>query len=167
MWNCVWSCGKAASHKQFCLPLTDEGWNVSWPLTWVAMLLGDRATLAFDAVIPLGIRSRQEEGLCWWVWKCFAHREGHWTLGLFSYPQTMTRTYFCEIAHDTPPYWLIREENWFYDLQSFREHSFCHWTEPDFEDDTQCPETAQLCHLLSVGPWGCSFNSLCLFCHCS
>ena len=79
----------------------------------------------------------------------------------------MTRMYFCEVAHNTPPYWLIREENWFYDLQSFREHSFCHWTEPDFEDETQCPETAQLCHLLSVGPWGCSFNSLCLFCHCS
>lgn len=142
-----------------CKLTADLGGHASWGQSYTG--------LWWDAVIPLGIRSCQEEGLCWWVLKCFAHREGHWTLGLFSYPQTMTRMYFCEVAHNTSPYWPIREENWFYELQSFREHSFCHWTEPEFEDETQCPETAQLSHLLSVGPWGCYFNSLCLFCHCS
>ena len=44
----LWKSSK--SHKQFCLPLTEEGWNVSWPLTRVAMLLGDRTTLAFDGM---------------------------------------------------------------------------------------------------------------------
>lgn len=71
MWNFIWSYRKAASHRQFCLLLTEEHWNVNWTLTWVAMLLGDRPTLFLDGYFT---GETHMSGMC--VLQCFTHTEG-------------------------------------------------------------------------------------------